>query len=234
MTAVVIAVELDSPAAQDVGRDELSCSGTAARIDAEKAVAANSVILTRATGTPRLRAALGRAADAGDPVAELASGRGRRRPTTAIRIHQTIDTYRSAVDQVELDRQLQLKKPASGSAVDQRPVDRDERDVGEPRGQDRGQRRAMMNIVASVTMNDGSPVRTTMRPLMHAEDRSSATIEMRIASQIGRPQIVDADADHDPGEADQRADREVELAGDHQQGDRRSRRSRPGRRRRGS
>ena len=38
----------------------------------------------------------------------------------------------------------------------------------------------MMNRVARVTMNDGRPVRTTIRPLSDAEAGASATIEMRI------------------------------------------------------
>ena len=39
MTAVVIARQLVAAAAQDVGRRRTACSGQAARIDAEKAVA---------------------------------------------------------------------------------------------------------------------------------------------------------------------------------------------------
>ena len=78
----------------------------------------------------------------------------------------------------------------------------------------------MMNSVARVTMNDGSPVRTTMKPLMTprivvSDDRDEDPGPDRHA--VGRH----ADADDDPGEADQRADRQVEFAGDHQQRDRR-------------
>jgi hypothetical protein len=48
---------------------------------------------------------------------------------------------------------------------------------------------ATMNSVASVTMNDGSPVRTTMIPLI-APSVVARTIPIRIESQIGKPQIV--------------------------------------------
>jgi hypothetical protein len=47
----------------------------------------------------------------------------------------------------------------------------------------------MMNSVASVTMNDGSPVRTTMRPLITPRN-VVAIIAMMIDSQTGRPQMV--------------------------------------------
>ena len=47
----------------------------------------------------------------------------------------------------------------------------------------------MMNSVASVTMNDGKPVRTTMIPLITPRS-VERTIARRIASQTGRPQIV--------------------------------------------
>ena len=53
----------------------------AARIAAEKAVVANSVIFTRATGTPRLRAALG---EPPTPAIQLPNRRRpgcRRRPS---------------------------------------------------------------------------------------------------------------------------------------------------------
>ena len=44
----------------------------------------------------------------------------------------------------------------------------------------------MMNRVASVTMNEGSPVRTTMIPLT-APRPVVAAMAMRIISQTGRP-----------------------------------------------
>ncbi len=47
----------------------------------------------------------------------------------------------------------------------------------------------MMNSVASVTMNDGSPVRTTMKPFMTPRSVVS-TSEMRIPAQTGRPYVV--------------------------------------------
>ena len=50
-------------------------------------------------------------------------------------------------------------------------------------------RPAMMNRVASVTMNEGSPVRTTRIPLITPRPVVRATA-MMIDSQIGRPQIV--------------------------------------------
>jgi hypothetical protein len=46
----------------------------------------------------------------------------------------------------------------------------------------------MMNRVASVTMNDGRPVRTTMTPLSTPRNVVAA-IDIRIASQTGNPQI---------------------------------------------
>ena len=91
----------------------------------------------------------------------------------------------------------------------------------------------MMNSVASVTMNDGSPVRTTMRPLITPR-KVVATIAMMIDSQTGRPQIVTPMPMTIPAKPTMRADRQVELAGDHQQSDGRGRRCRPGPRRRGS
>ena len=47
----------------------------------------------------------------------------------------------------------------------------------------------MIDIVASVTMNDGSPVRTTSRPFTTPRT-VVRTIAMRIDSQIGRPSSV--------------------------------------------
>src|ERR1700693_2561749 len=86
----------------------------AARIDAVTAVDANSVILTRATGTRRLRAAPG---EPPTPVIQLPN---LRRPSTyapmsAIRIHQTTETYRSEVASPNLTDSFQLKNAASGS-----------------------------------------------------------------------------------------------------------------------
>ena len=78
----------------------------------------------------------------------------------------------------------------------------------------------MMNSVARVTMNDGSPVRTTMIPLITPETRGQ---DHRDEDRQPDRQVADTsvtqDPDDDPGEADHRSDREVELAGDHQQRD---------------
>ncbi len=67
MTAVVMARQLVALAAETSAEKKVML-WTAARMAAEKAVPANSVILTRSTGTPRLRAAL---AEPPTPVIQL-------------------------------------------------------------------------------------------------------------------------------------------------------------------
>ena len=83
---------------------------------------------------------------------------------------------------------LQLNRPAIGSfAMTVRSmgmyvmfVTTDVRTEEKPR---------MMNSVARVTMNDGSPVRTTRRPLSTPRNVVAA-IAITIDSQTGRPQMV--------------------------------------------
>src|SRR4051794_1382948 len=88
----------------------------AARIEAENAVRAKSVIFTRATGTPRLRAAFG---DPPTPVIQLPNFRrdSTYAPTAAISTHHSTDTYRSDVARSNLNDSFQLKILASGSAA---------------------------------------------------------------------------------------------------------------------
>ena len=74
-----------------------------------------------------------------------------------------------------------------------------------------------MNSVPSVTMKDGSPVLTTISAVEIADQRPRTAK----ASRIDGPQRPAPDrrgnGDDDAGKADHRADRQVELAGDHQQ-----------------
>jgi hypothetical protein len=73
-----------------------------------------------------------------------------------------------------------------------------------------------MNRKASVTMNDGSPVRLTMVPLTNptpAAKRSTTSS----ASQIGPAVLDDRQQEEHAGGGDHRPDRQVELTADHQQ-----------------
>ena len=71
-----------------------------------------------------------------------------------------------------------------------------------------------MNRPASVTMNDGRPVRITIEPLRQPIRQATANAS-RMHSQSGQPQHR-RDRDDHAGGADHRADRQVELAADHQ------------------
>ena len=135
---------------------------------------------------------------------------------TAMRIHHRIETLSEAPLS---DGDAPVEQPGDRVGGDRRAgsigmyvmfVTIDVRTEEKPR---------MMNSVARVTMNDGSPVRTTMMPLSTPRQRRRGH---RHEDRQPDRQAPDrhADADDDAGEADQRADREVELAGDHQQGDR--------------
>ena len=76
----------------------------------------------------------------------------------------------------------------------------------------------MMNRVARVTMNDGNPVRTTTRPLMNPITRAK-TSAVTMPHQKLSPSCVGINAAMMLAGADDRADREIELPGDHQQRD---------------
>src|SRR6185295_7779401 len=110
-------------------------------------------------------------------------------PANAIRIQNTIDTWIDVVapPPVSMGR-FQPKIAASGSPAMVSGgigmyvmfVTLEVRTDDAPR---------MMNSVARVTMNDGRPVRTTMRPFN--TPRNVVTISARmIESQTGSPQIV--------------------------------------------
>ena len=73
-----------------------------------------------------------------------------------------------------------------------------------------------MNRPARVTMNDGRPVRTTTMPLIQPTAAATAKARM-MHSHKGQPQTHRRDREHHAGGADHRADREVELAADHQE-----------------
>src|SRR5436190_19210545 len=161
MTAVVIAVS-SRPPPRRMSAELKRIDWMAARIEAENAVSANRLILTRATGTPRLRAAAG---DPPTPEIQLPNLRRARMyvPTAAMTIHQTIETCRSTVCPSQGNDSFQLKKPASGSAaIAAGSIGMYVMFVTTDVSTD--DRPAMMNSVARVTMNDGSPVRTTMKP----------------------------------------------------------------------
>src|SRR5687768_9135707 len=88
----------------------------AAMIAADSAVIAKSVIFTRATGTPRLRAATG------DPPAPAIQLPNRVRPRTyapiaAMRIHHTMETRSEPVWSPRVIGVLQLNSHATGSAA---------------------------------------------------------------------------------------------------------------------
>ena len=73
-----------------------------------------------------------------------------------------------------------------------------------------------MNRPASVTMNEGRPVRTTTVPLI--QPTPAATDERQDDAQPQGPAPDHGrDRQDHTGSADHRADREVELAADHQQ-----------------
>ena len=73
-----------------------------------------------------------------------------------------------------------------------------------------------MNRPASVTMNEGRPVRTTTMPLI--QPTAAATAKARMMHSHKRPAPDHGrDRQHHAGGADHRAHRQVELAADHQQ-----------------
>ena len=76
----------------------------------------------------------------------------------------------------------------------------------------------MMNRVASVTMNEGSLGSHDDDAVEHAEERRRDHRHHDRQPERQAPDR-DADADDDAGEPDERTDRQVELARDHQQGD---------------
>ena len=76
-----------------------------------------------------------------------------------------------------------------------------------------------ISSVASVTMNEGRRVFTTSQPLNAPMARANS--ERQDHGERGRQaELDDEQPDGDARRADHRADREVELAGDHQQRDR--------------
>src|SRR6266404_5774329 len=99
--------------------------------------------------------------------------------------HQIREAWKSVVWSPNLNDSFQVKRPASGSA----PMRAGSIGIyvmlvtSEVSTDDKP---AMMNSVARVTMNDGSPVRTTMKPLI-APRHVVRTIATTIDSQIGRP-----------------------------------------------
>ena len=91
---------------------------TAARIAAEKAVPANSMILTRATGTPRLRAAL---AEPPTPVIQLPN-------LVRPRMYAPIGREQDPPQDRDLEvcrRMAPVEEPGDRVGGDQRPGDRD-------------------------------------------------------------------------------------------------------------
>ena len=74
-----------------------------------------------------------------------------------------------------------------------------------------------MNRKASVTMKDGRPVLMTMMTVDDSRPPGRSRRPAGSDAQTGRPYWVDGNGDDHAGEADHRAERQVELAGDHQQ-----------------
>ena len=74
-----------------------------------------------------------------------------------------------------------------------------------------------MNSEASVTMKDGSRVRMTSWPLMRAEDAGDDEASPGWRASSGQADDQDQAGEDQAGEGDHRADREIELAADHQQ-----------------
>ena len=74
------------------------------------------------------------------------------------------------------------------------------------------------SIEASVMRNEGSRVRTTSQPLMAPRMSASANVSTT-ASAGSRWYWVIMQGEEDAGDADHRAQRQVELAGDHEQRD---------------
>ena len=74
-----------------------------------------------------------------------------------------------------------------------------------------------MKRPASVTMKDGRPVRIDDQAVDDADQRPRRRRPARMQSQSGHAPLGGGDRDDDAGEADHRADREVELAADHQE-----------------
>ena len=112
MTAVVIASS-SIPRPRRMSAEKKVMLWIVASTEAENAVNANSEILTRATGTPRLRAAV---ADPPAPAIQLPK-RVRPRmyvPMTAMSSHHRIETLKAAPPPTG---RLQLNKPAIGSAA---------------------------------------------------------------------------------------------------------------------
>ena len=78
-----------------------------------------------------------------------------------------------------------------------------------------------MNRLPSVTMKDGRPVLHDDQAVERSRRRRTRRRRSSIASHTGQPQKHRGNGDQDAGKADHRADREIELAGDHQQRHRR-------------
>ena len=212
----------------------------------------NSAIFTRSTGTPTLRAAFGVAAGGEDPVAEA---RAQQHPGGDGGEDQPPDDrHRQPVDRAAAPSGQRSIRPCSASHAEQR---RCSDLAGEEPGQPVVARparlrpeiwvRPVMARVrpmvrprrtkrpASVTMKEGRPVRTTMHAVEPADERRRRRRRTGCQASSGQPQYWTVGmAMHDAGEADHRADREVELAADHQQRGRDGEDAELGRRPRGS
>ncbi len=185
--------------------------------NAANAVVRKSAIFTRRTGTPTARAASG-----APPVPKIQlPDRVRTRIHVAIavrRIHHRIEMLKRApmISNSLPNHFSNRANPGTSSRLPScvRFVRARVIAVVRPR---------KMNSVPSVMMNDGSFVRTTshplMKPVVNASTSARIVAGQQRPAQAARIHRCHGDHDRHPRETEDRTDRQVELARDHQQGD---------------